>query len=171
MRGSAAALPWRDGSFDRIFCVNALHHFPDRMQFFAEARRVLRPGGGLITIGKDPHKTSDDWWVYDYFTETREIDQARYAAVRILRGELTLAGFATAESFEADRIEAVTTAADAFAAGLIDPAYTSQLAVLSDDEFARGVERIRLAQAERAADGAELHLISDFKLFATIGWV
>jgi hypothetical protein len=42
---------------------------------------------------------------------------------------------------------------------------------LSDDEFARGVERIRLAQAERAADGAELHLISDFKLFATIGWV
>ena len=132
---------------------------------------MLRPGGALLTIGKDPHTASDDWWVYDYFTETREIDQARYAPVRILRGELSLAGFATAESFEADRIETVGTAAAAFADGLIDPAYTSQLAVLSDEEFARGVDRIRRAQAERAADGADLHLISDFKLFATVGRV
>ena len=76
---------------------------------------LTKLGGALLSIGKDPHTTSDDWWVYDYFTETREIDRARYAPVRILRGELTLAGFATAESFEADRIDAVTPAADAFA--------------------------------------------------------
>src|SRR5436190_23998900 len=81
VRARAEDLPWRDGTFDRIFCVNALHHFSDRARFFAEARRVLRPGGGLLTIGKDPHTEQDDWWVYQYFEETRAIDRERFARV------------------------------------------------------------------------------------------
>ena len=105
VRARAEDLPWRDGTFDRIFCVNALHHFADRARFFEEARRLLKPGGGLLTIGKDPHVEQDSWWVYDYFTETREIDKARYAPVRTLRGEMAHAGFAWADSLEADHIE------------------------------------------------------------------
>ena len=169
IRGRAEVLPWRDASFDRLFCVNALHHFQDRAQFFAEARRVLKPGGAVMTIGKDPHTGRDDWWVYDYFEGTRAFDEARFAPVRILRGELTLAGFAWAESFEAERIEGVRTAGEVFASGAIDRGFTSQLSVLSDTEFDRGVERIKHAQAQRAAEGADLHLISDFRLFATVG--
>ena len=68
---------------------------------------MLKPGGGLLTIGKDPHGERDTWWVYDYFEETREIDRARFAQVKTLRGELTRAGFAWAESLEADHIEVV----------------------------------------------------------------
>jgi SAM-dependent methyltransferase len=170
-RGRAEQLPWRDASFDRIFCVNALHHFSDRAQFFAEARRVLKPGGGVMTIGKDPHPGRDEWWVYDYFEGTRGIDLARFAPVRTLRGELTTAGFTWAESFEADRIEAVRGVADAFADGVIDRAFTSQLTVLSDEEFARGVARIRHAEAESTAQGSELMLVADFRLFATVGWL
>jgi len=92
VRGRAESLPWDEATFDRVYCVNALHHFSDRARFFAEARRVLKPGGGLITIGKDPHTERDAWWVYDYFPETLEIDRQRFARVRTLRGELTLAG-------------------------------------------------------------------------------
>jgi SAM-dependent methyltransferase len=169
VQARAEALPWRDASFDRVFCINALHHFADRAQFFAEAVRVLRPGGALLSIGKDPHTGRDDWWVYDYFDETRAIDLARFAPVRILRGEMALAGFTSAESFEADRIEAVRSAADAFTSGMIDRAFTSQLTVLSDEEFERGVARIRRAQADAAASGGELMLVSDFRLFATVG--
>jgi SAM-dependent methyltransferase len=169
VRGRAEALPWKDASVDRIFCVNALHHFSDRLGFFAEARRVLRPGGALMSIGKDPHAGRDEWWVYDFFEGTQAFDEARFAPVRILRGELALAGFASAESFEADRFEGARTASEAFADGIIDRAFTSQLSVLSDAEFDRGVERIKDAQAQRAADGADLHLFSDFRLFATVG--
>jgi SAM-dependent methyltransferase len=168
VRARAEDLPWRDGTFDRIFCVNALHHFSDRDRFFAEARRVLRPGGGLLTIGKDPHTERDEWWVYQYFEETRAIDRARYAAVRTLRGELTRAGFAWSESLEADHIEAVHRASDALAGGVVDYAFTSQLSVLSEEEFSRGVARLREADA---AAGGELNLVADFRLYATIGWV
>jgi SAM-dependent methyltransferase len=164
VRGAAERLPFADASFDRVFCVNALHHFTDRFAFFAEARRVLRPGGGVMSIGKDPHAERDSWWVYDYFPETRAIDRARFAPVRILRGEVARAGFTWAESFEADHIEVVQSAAEAFAAGIIDQTFTSQLTVLTDDEFHAGVDRIR-------AGGDDLPLMADFCLFATVGWI
>ena len=171
VRASAEMLPWRDASFDRVFCVNALHHFADRQHFFAEARRVLRPGGGLLTIGKDPHAERDDWWVYQYFPETLDIDRARFAAVRTLRGELSRAGFAWAESSEADRIEAVMTVDDAFAGGVVDRSYTSQLTVLTDEEFGAGVDRLRRASTDAAGAGGTLDLATDFRLYATAGWL
>jgi SAM-dependent methyltransferase len=170
-RARAEDLPWRDASVDRVFCVNALHHFADRGRFFAEARRVLKPGGGILTIGKDPYADRDAWWVYDYFEETRDIDRARFARVRTLRGELAHAGFAWAESFEADRIEAVYSAAEALAAGArgpLDRAFTSQLTVLTDEEYDRGLQKLRDADA---ASGHQLQLVSDFHLYATVGWI
>src|SRR5829696_2261277 len=39
VRARAEHLPWADATFDRVFCVNALHHFSDRIGFFVEARR------------------------------------------------------------------------------------------------------------------------------------
>ena len=168
VRARAEDLPWQGGAFDRIFCVNALHHFADRARFFEEARRLLKPGGGLLTIGKDPHVDQDSWWVYDYFTETREIDKARYARVRTLRGEMAHAGFAWADSMQADHLEAVRSLADAQRSGMIAPSFTSQLTVLSSDEFNQGLERLRAADA---AAGGELQLVTDFKLYATVGWV
>jgi ubiquinone/menaquinone biosynthesis C-methylase UbiE len=168
VRARAEELPWRDATFDRIFCVNALHHFSDRHRFFAEARRILKPGGGVLSIGKDPHAERDSWWVYDYFEETLEIDRTRFARVRTLRGDLATAGFAWADSYEADHIDVVHSASDALANGVVDRSFTSQLSVLSDEEFARGVARLRAADAE---SGGQLQLVADFRLFATIGWV
>ena len=167
-RGRAEDLPFGDATFDRVFCVNALHHFADRSRFFAEARRVLKPGGGLLTIGKDPHTDRDEWWVYDYFEETRAIDRERFARVRTLRGEMTLAGFAWSESMEADHIEVVRPASEALANGVVDASFTSQLSVLSDEEYSRGAVRLKAAND---AAGGELQLVADFRLYATVGWV
>jgi SAM-dependent methyltransferase len=43
-----AALPFPDNSFDTVVCFTMLHHVPSpekQNQLFAEAQRVLRPGG------------------------------------------------------------------------------------------------------------------------------
>src|SRR5262245_46249061 len=78
VRALAEMLPFENASFDRIFAVNSLHHFTDKAGFICQARRVLRPGGGIMTIGLDPHSGLDHWWVYDYFTPTLELDRQRY---------------------------------------------------------------------------------------------
>lgn len=47
-RGDGAALPFADASFDTVVCFTMLHHVPSAQQqdrLFAEAARVLRPGG------------------------------------------------------------------------------------------------------------------------------
>lgn len=46
-QGDACALPFADQSFDTVLAVECIFHFPDRLQFFKEAHRVLKPGGYL----------------------------------------------------------------------------------------------------------------------------
>ena len=41
-------LPFADGTFDAVACQFGVMFFPDKAQAFAEARRVLRPGGIFI---------------------------------------------------------------------------------------------------------------------------
>jgi SAM-dependent methyltransferase len=43
----ACRLPFAGAAFDRVFSVEAMFHFASRRQFFAEAARVLNPGGML----------------------------------------------------------------------------------------------------------------------------
>jgi ubiquinone/menaquinone biosynthesis C-methylase UbiE len=45
--GSATAMPLDDASADRVLGLESAFHFDTRVDFFAEALRVLRPGGRL----------------------------------------------------------------------------------------------------------------------------
>ncbi|HEY4300165.1 MAG TPA: class I SAM-dependent methyltransferase [Candidatus Didemnitutus sp.] len=44
----AMSLPFADGSFDAVVCQFGAMFFPDKAAAFAEARRVLRPGGTFL---------------------------------------------------------------------------------------------------------------------------
>ncbi|HEX3863338.1 MAG TPA: class I SAM-dependent methyltransferase [Stellaceae bacterium] len=47
LRGSALDLPLPDASFDRAYSQNVVMNIPDKLRFYREAFRVLRPGGVL----------------------------------------------------------------------------------------------------------------------------
>jgi SAM-dependent methyltransferase len=44
----ALALPFADAAFDVVICQFGVMFFPDKARAFAEARRVLRPGGQFL---------------------------------------------------------------------------------------------------------------------------
>lgn len=48
--GTAEAFPFRDGVFDRVFTVFALHHFGRPSLTMREAHRVLKPGGKFVIL-------------------------------------------------------------------------------------------------------------------------
>jgi len=47
-QADAMRLPFKDASFDAVVCQFGVMFFPDKPTAFAEARRVLRPGGVFI---------------------------------------------------------------------------------------------------------------------------
>ncbi len=47
-QADAMSLPFGDGAFDAVVCQFGVMFFPDKAAAFAEARRVLRPGGTLL---------------------------------------------------------------------------------------------------------------------------
>ena len=169
VQGRAEALPFRDGVFDRVVCVNALHHFRDRLEFLKRARRVLRAGGEFMSIGLDPHAGVDVWWVYDYFPETLALDRERFPAATFLRADMLAAGFIGCHTREVQHFERAVSLAAARALGLLERDFTSQLTILSDQEFQAGLERLFRARERAYAGGAELALITNLRLYATIG--
>lgn len=51
-------LPYRDGSFNLVVCINVLDHVQDYNKCMGEMRRVLAPGG-LLVIGQDLSDAGD----------------------------------------------------------------------------------------------------------------
>jgi demethylmenaquinone methyltransferase/2-methoxy-6-polyprenyl-1,4-benzoquinol methylase len=48
VRARAEQLPFRDGAFDRILVVDALHHFSDQSAAVRAVARTLRSGGRIV---------------------------------------------------------------------------------------------------------------------------
>ena len=45
---ATAPLPFVDGTFDALICIDSMNHFPDRVAVLKEWRRVLKPGARAV---------------------------------------------------------------------------------------------------------------------------
>ncbi|HKV53877.1 MAG TPA: class I SAM-dependent methyltransferase [Candidatus Binataceae bacterium] len=145
VRGTAEILPFRGAAFDLVFCVNALHHFGEIESFIKEARRLLRAGGVLAIIGMDPHHGRDSWCVYDYFPETKATDLRRYPSSGQIADTMLRAGFDGVESRMDGRFGDSRVGLDVFNDPELRRNGCSQMTLLSDAEYAEGIERINAA--------------------------
>ncbi len=99
---AASDLPFRSGSFDRVYCFDLVEHIPDVPKLMAELHRVLRPGGTvLITTPHfscansytDPtHRHHFGWQSFDYFTTGHGLHYYSPARFRVARRVLRFHG-------------------------------------------------------------------------------
>ncbi len=167
IRGQAERLPFPPEFCDRVFYINAIHHFNDKAAFLAEALRILRPGGKVFTVGIDPHRREGRWYIYDYFPESFEIDQTRYPDSNSIQEWMKNAGFENCATQEVEHWAHRLPAREALAQGRLDKASTSQLTVLTDAEYQRGIQHIK-EDIECAENKGETAFLSvDLRVYGT----
>jgi len=169
--GRASHLPFAAAAFDLVFCVNAFHHFAHPRSFIAEARRLLRAEGVLAIIGMDPHSGRDQWCIYDYFPETREIDLGRFPSGGTILDWMAAAGFDSVEWRVAERIVQPCVGRQVLESPILQKHGTSQLALLTDEAYAAGMARITAAVRKAEESGERLVFPVDVSLTIVKGSV
>ncbi|NIN67852.1 MAG: methyltransferase domain-containing protein [Anaerolineae bacterium] len=167
--GQASDLPFSEALFDLILCVNALHHFDQKQGFILEARQALLPGGTLAIIGMDPHTRADHWYLYRYFEGTREKDLARYPSADSIREWMTDAGFLQVRSGVAEHIQESLTGREVLQSPFLQKHGTSQLAILTDEAYEAGLNRIKADLEEAETAGRPLRFEVDISLALVTG--
>lgn len=167
VRGRAESLPFRDGAFDRVLAIQVLHHLREPSAFASEARRVVRSGGGLLVIALDPSAGADRWYVYDYFEGTLALDRSRHPSSSQLRRWLEQAGFTACRTALAGSVRVDAPARELVAQGALGKESSSQLALLSPEDYRRGIERIERDISEAEARGETLRLGAELRYYAT----
>lgn len=140
VHGDAERIPLDDGSVDVAWISTVIHHVPDLNRAARELRRVVRPGGPVLIrsafAGRHQAIT-----LFRYFPEAiRVLDT--YPSVADVEAAFTAAGFVTVAL---EQVPQVTAASLREAATALRHEAHTPLQLISDDEYAAGLARLRKA--------------------------
>lgn len=138
VHGTAEELPYESHAFDYVVSSYAFHHFENKRRALDEVRRVTRKNGVVRFNNIDP-KRMTGWWVYTLFPSAALEDEKRFWSAELLAYELEQRGFDAHT-----RIEVILgTSPLTEVVGDVERRDISQLAILDDAVYARGLERAR----------------------------
>jgi cyclopropane fatty-acyl-phospholipid synthase-like methyltransferase len=125
--------------FDLVFSVDVIHHVSDPAAYFAGAREVLRTGGRICTVTDSEDIIRRRRPLSEYWPETVSHELRRYPSVDFLSDSLRGFGFSEVRVFEVSREYQLDSAA------AYERRAFSCLHLISDEEFVRGLARLRAA--------------------------
>ena len=170
-RGTATQLPYQSGTFDLLYCVDAIHHFGDHRAFIAEAFRVLKKGGALAVLGHDPHEAGEgSWYIYNYFEDVYDTDLRRYPSGKSVMDWMKADGFQNISAQEVEKIVNIHVGDGVFNDPFIKQNATSQLALLSAEKYQSGLKRIREALEQARAGNERIVFRSQISVKMFLGY-
>ena len=170
-RGTATRLPYQNGTFDLLYCVDAIHHFGDHHAFISEAFRVLKKGGALAVIGHDPHQAGESsWYIYKYFENVYQTDLNRYPSGKSITEWMSMDGFKDISVEEVEKIESVHVGEAVLDDPFVKHNATSQLALLSAEQYQSGLRNIREALEQARARNDRVIFRSQISVKMILGY-
>jgi len=158
----AMALPFDDGSFDLVVCQFGVMFFPDKARAFAEARRVLRPGGAFLFNAWDVIEENDFASVVtDTLGAMFPQDPPRFLArtphgyhsTSRIAEDLVAGGFHRPAEFESVAATSRASAHDAAIAFCHGTPLRNEIEARGDGLLAEATERATRALAARFGEG------------------
>jgi ubiquinone/menaquinone biosynthesis C-methylase UbiE len=140
--GSAEELPFKDGWFERA-TMWLVAHLVDRPRAFAEAARVLEPGGRFAIATFDP-SYFEEFWLNELFPSMEAVDRARFPTADELTTEL--ASFAEVRLTRLSQTGSLTRE-DALER--IRGKHISTFDLISEEEYVAGLARAERELPER----------------------
>ncbi|GAA1596038.1 class I SAM-dependent methyltransferase [Actinoplanes couchii] len=137
--GDAADIPLPDGSVDVVWMSTVIHHVPDLRAAAVEIRRVLAPGGVVLVRGvfRGRHQGINQ---FRFFREAVAVLDGYPSVDEVVDAGFTLVALESVSQVSAPSVRAAFD-------GLIREAHTP-LQLISDEAYAAGVERMRIAADE-----------------------
>lgn len=142
VNADASNLPFNNNSFNMIFCINAIHHFPDKKKFFMDAALCLDVNGVLCIYSVDPH-IDKNWYVYDFFDGVYEKDLIRFPSLTETKNYCAMFNLRVEEQTLVERVYNSRTADEVFSDPFLKKNMNSQLANLTEEEYRNGIEKIK----------------------------
>ncbi len=151
--GRAERLDFPADAFDLVFSVDVIHHVADRAAYYAEAHRVLRPGGMVCTVTDSEDIIRRRAPLSVYFPASVEVELRRYPPIA------TLADLMRGAGFRAVREEVVELPYELTDTRPYRDKAFSSLHLIPADAFQRG-----LAQMERDLQVGPIPCVSRYLL-------
>ncbi|WP_018587685.1 class I SAM-dependent methyltransferase [Salinispora arenicola] len=145
--GDAADIPVDDASVDAVWISTVIHHIPDLPVAAREIRRVLKPGAPVLIRSVFPGRHAGITLCH-FWPEAVTALNDNYPTVATVEAAFATAGFTVVGLDPITQISAPSPWEAA--TGLRREAHTL-LQLISDDAYARGAERFRVAA--RSATG------------------
>ncbi|MFG1779905.1 class I SAM-dependent methyltransferase [Micromonospora sp. NPDC049051] len=153
LAGDAVALPLRDGTADAAWLSTMIHHVTDLDAAARELRRVLRPGAPVLIRSPFPgrhHRIT----LFRWFPEAvRVLDT--YPGLARVRATFAAAGFTVST---VEPVAQTTAASLAEVAERLDRRAHTPLQLITDEEYAAGLARLRAAAADAVTGPVVDHL-------------
>jgi len=141
--GSAEELPFKDGWFERA-TMWLVAHLVDRKRAFAEAARVLEPGGRIGVATFDP-SYFDEFWLNELFPSMEAADRERFPTADELDDQLRGAGLEP----RLLRLSQTGSLTREVALERIRGKHISTFDLIADDEYEAGLARAERELPER----------------------